>query len=64
MRSILLVAAALGAMAQTPAIKTGPDPGQKIPAFALQDQSGKTQTLESLRGPKGLVLLFVRSADW
>lgn len=59
----MLVAAGL-CVAQGPAVKTGPEVGQKIPAFSAQDQQGKAQTLESLRGPRGLVLLFVRSADW
>ena len=45
-------------------VKTGPGVGARIPQFEASDQSGKTQTFESLRGPKGLVLLFVRSADW
>ena len=45
-------------------LKTGPEVGAKIPSFDLVDQNGKRQTLESLRGPKGLVLAFVRSADW
>jgi peroxiredoxin len=38
--------------------------GQKAPDFSAVDQFGQTQTLESLRGPKGTVLLFYRSADW
>ena len=38
--------------------------GQKAPAFSLRDQFGHTQTLDSLKGPKGTVLLFFRSADW
>ncbi len=38
--------------------------GQKAPAFSAPDQFGKTQTLDSLRGSKGTVLLFYRSADW
>ena len=38
--------------------------GQKAPAFSLRDQSGRTQTLDTLRGPRGTVLLFFRSADW
>lgn len=38
--------------------------GQKAPDFSAMDQFGKTQTLETLRGPKGTVLLFYRSADW
>ena len=45
-------------------LKTGPRVGSKIPPFEASDQFGKRQTLESLRGPKGLALLFVRSADW
>ena len=38
--------------------------GQKAPAFSLRDQSGGLQTLDTLRGTKGTVLLFFRSADW
>lgn len=59
----LLLAAAIGihAWAQTP---TGPEVGQRIPAFEATDQNGVRQTLETLAGPNGLVLLFVRSADW
>ena len=45
-------------------LKTGPRVGSKIPPFEAVDQYGKRQTFESLRGPKGLALLFVRSADW
>ncbi len=44
--------------------KTGPAVGSRIPAFEATDQNGRRQTFETLRGPKGLVLLFVRSADW
>ncbi|MBL8233884.1 MAG: redoxin domain-containing protein [Bryobacterales bacterium] len=43
-----------------PGVKTG----ARIPRFQLKDQNGKTQSLESLRGPKGLMLVFYRSADW
>ncbi len=42
----------------------GLQPGAKAPAFDLRDQSGKQQTLDSLAGPNGLLLLFFRSADW
>lgn len=38
--------------------------GQKAPAFSARDQFGRTQTLDTLKGPKGTVLLFFRSADW
>jgi hypothetical protein len=44
--------------------KTGPAVGSKIPPFEAVDQSGQRRTFETLRGPKGLALLFVRSADW
>jgi peroxiredoxin len=52
-----LLAAAVG-------IQTGPDVGKKIPSFEAQDQNGKTQTLASIAGPKGAMLVFYRSADW
>jgi len=38
--------------------------GQKAPEFLLRDQFGHEQTLESMKGPHGTVLLFFRSADW
>jgi hypothetical protein len=38
--------------------------GQKAPAFSLRDQFGRIQTLDSLKGTNGTVLLFFRSADW
>jgi hypothetical protein len=38
--------------------------GQKAPAFSARNQFGAQQTLETLKGPKGTVLLFFRSADW
>lgn len=38
--------------------------GDRIPAFSLPDQNGKLQTFESLRGPKGAMIVFHRSADW
>ena len=43
---------------------TGPDPGERIPEFALSDQSGALRTLHNLAGPNGLLLVFHRSADW
>jgi hypothetical protein len=43
---------------------TGLPVGEKAPAFSAQDQFGKEQTLESLKGSHGTVLLFFRSADW
>lgn len=44
--------------------KLGPQVGEKVPDFSLSDQHGRTRTLSSLMGPKGLILVFNRSADW
>jgi hypothetical protein len=38
--------------------------GQKAPNFSARDEFGHVQTLETLKGPNGAVLLFFRSADW
>jgi nitrogen fixation protein FixH len=38
--------------------------GQKAPAFSARDQLGRVQSLDTLKGPNGTVLLFFRSADW
>lgn len=45
-------------------IKTGPAVGDRIPPFRAIDQNGKTQDFKSIRGPKGALILFFRSADW
>jgi peroxiredoxin len=48
-----------------PDVKTlGPQVGDKVPDFRLPDQHGQVRTLSSLMGPKGLILVFNRSADW
>lgn len=67
----LLTAGILGLSAQravTPATvdmaKLGPQVGERVPDFTLLDQRGETRTLRSLMGPKGLILVFNRSADW
>jgi hypothetical protein len=44
--------------------KLGPQVGERVPDFALEDQTGQTQTLQSIMGPKGAMLVFIRSADW
>ena len=46
------------------AVSTGPNVGEAVPDFSLQDQNGATQTLHSILGPKGALLVFFRSADW
>jgi hypothetical protein len=42
----------------------GPQVGEKIPDFALPDQHGRIQTLDSIMGERGAMLVFHRSADW
>jgi hypothetical protein len=44
--------------------KTGPAVGQLVPDFSAQDQTSRSQTLKSILGPKGAMLVFFRSADW
>ena len=44
--------------------RLGPQVGERVPSFSLADQSGKTITLESILGPKGAMLVCIRSADW
>jgi hypothetical protein len=51
-------------LASVELMSTGLAVGQKAPAFSVRDQLGRTQTLDTLKGPNGTVLLFFRSADW
>jgi len=44
--------------------RLGPQVGATVPDFSLRDQHGKTQTLKSVMGPKGAMIVFYRSADW
>jgi len=38
--------------------------GRKAPAFAAHYQFGRRQNLATLKGSKGTVIPFFRSADW
>lgn len=58
----LLVLAASSLSGQS--IMTGPAVGQAAPGFSARDQEGRNQTLKSVMGPKGALLVFFRSADW
>jgi hypothetical protein len=65
----LLVFVTLPALAQQPPQKIdltrlGPQVGQVVPDFRLQDATGNVWTRESIMGPKGAMLVFSRSADW
>jgi hypothetical protein len=44
--------------------KLGPQVGERVPDFTLVDQKGRTRNLESIMGPRGAMLVFIRSADW
>lgn len=45
-------------------VPTGPAVGARVPDFSANDQTGRVQSLKTLMGPKGLLLVFYRSADW
>jgi hypothetical protein len=44
--------------------QSGIEVGQRIPAFRAVDGTGKSWDFDSIKGPKGALLLFHRSADW
>ena len=43
---------------------TGLEVGERAPDFELPDQNGRRRRLSDLSGREGLLLAFVRSADW
>ncbi len=45
-------------------MKTGLAVGERIPSFEAVDQTGKSWDFDAIKGPKGALLLFYRSADW
>ena len=51
-------------VASVEAMSIGLAVGQKAPPFSVRDQFGQLQTLDTLKGANGTVLLFFRSADW
>jgi hypothetical protein len=44
--------------------RVGPKVGEALPEFSLRDQNGHVESLKSLLGPRGAVIVFFRSADW
>ena len=64
----LLITAAVAAQAPSPQAvdieRLGPQVGEAVPDFSAPDQFGRTQTLKSILGPNGAMLVFNRSADW
>ena len=65
-----LITIALATMAQFAyadsefAAAWGPSVGTQAPLLAATDQHGKPQTLDTLKGPNGLLFVFNRSVDW
>jgi hypothetical protein len=51
-------------LAQTAPDSPGPTVGARVPDFQLSDQTGVKRSLQSIMGPKGMMLVFFRSADW
>ena len=62
---LVLTLAILGAAQDLPDVEQfGPEVGDVVPAFSLTDQHGQMQTVDSIMGPNGAMLVFSRSADW
>lgn len=64
--AVLLFSSVLSAQSRSAidVASLGPQIGESVPAFSLSDQFGRIQTLDSIAGPNGTMLLFHRSADW
>ena len=62
--TVLFLAGGAAMSSADAAVTTGPEVGERIPAFELKDHRGRTQTFDSLKGENGLLLIFTRSADW
>ncbi len=68
---LLFLFLAVAAPARNPSPQTtaaaaqiGLSVGEPAPGFALTDQFGNQQSIDSLRAPGGTILVFFRSADW
>ena len=55
---------AQGTRARIDVSKLGPQVGERVPDFSLPDQSGRVRNLQSIMGPRGAMIVFIRSADW
>jgi len=64
MRALALGISLVACLSGQTAAKSGPAVGSKVPDFDAVDQNGATHSLRSLMGPKGMMLVFFRSADW
>lgn len=50
--------------AQNDGVTTGLAVGAHVPDFSLPDENSKERSLRDLMGPNGVLLVFIRSADW
>ena len=73
MRFLPSIAFALAIVAQEPFdtddpldadFRTGVEIGARIPPFRIEDLKGAVWDFEKIKGPKGALLHFYRSADW
>lgn len=66
MRKTVAVALAIAAMTGQAAYQDdwGPAVGATLPPVAAADQTGVQRDLASLAGERGLLVFFVRSANW
>src|SRR6266478_9437795 len=66
--SVGFLAAASGQESRLSTVGSAPpiglEIGRRAPQFTLVDQFGHEQSNETLKGPKGTIVLFFRSADW
>jgi peroxiredoxin len=59
-----LIALAFFAAGAASAHDVGPPVGARVPALSVTTSGGEAATLRDLAGPKGVVLVFYRSARW
>ena len=45
-------------------VRTGVEIGARIPPFRIEDSNREIWDFEKIKGPKGALLHFYRSADW
>lgn len=62
-RTLFITVLAVLAVLPTAQAK-GVEVGAQIPAIATVDQHGKQQSFDTLKGAKGMTLVFVRSVEW
>jgi hypothetical protein len=58
------ILALAAAQTQVDVTRVGPQVGATVTDFTLKDQRGQDQSLATVAGTKGTILVFFRSADW